>query len=242
MRLLWYNKLQDAVITVSSESTDISANFPKENLLVYALSIPFKSIQPSVQMTVTFNAVETINCLAFAGHNMNTFRYRTYDESDVLIVDVLINELLATEMLYVGSASIKKIVINMTADDYIQIGYLSIGEYYQMPNPLAYYEEAIIITNRVDTNLFGQVYGSDGVFLQTYSPDFVRVSNDRFKEIRAIVDEVRNYKSIFVDMTEDNHDYKKPLYATLDFERFDTSRYKAGVMEKTFQLAIREVK
>jgi hypothetical protein len=160
----------------------------------------------------------------------------------VLIVDVLINELLSTEMLYVDSASIKKIVINMTADDYIQIGYLSIGEYYQMPNPLAYYEEAIIITNRVDTNLFGQVYGSDGVFLQTYSPDFVRVSNDRFKEIRAIVDEVRNYKSIFVDMTEDNHDYKKPLYATLDFERFDTSRYKAGVMEKTFQLAIREVK
>lgn len=242
MRILWYNKLQDATITVSSESTEMSANFPKENMLVQALSIPFKSIQPSIEVTITFDSATVINAIAFAGHNLSTFRYRTYDESDALIVDNLITSLLSTEMLYSSTALVKKIILNMNASEYVQVGYLSIGEYYQMPSPLAYYEEAIDITNERNDNIFGQVYGSNGVMLQTYAPDFAYVSKEKLDEIVEIVNSARNFNSLFVDMTEDAHDFKLPLYATLNFASFSNSRYSRGIKTYGFKLNIQEAR
>lgn len=242
MRILWYNKIQTATITVTSESTFMSANFPKENILVNALSIPFKSIQPTAEMIITFDALTTINCIGLAGHNLTALRYRTYDKSDVLIDDVSVTSVRDTDVFYLDTELVKKIKLNMTSDVFVQIGYLSAGEYYAMPDPNAFYDENYEINNVRSTNAFGQVYGSDGAMLRRYEPNFTNVHVIQFKEIVAIIEATRNYKTLFVDMTESNHDYKEPLYATLDLTSVSSATYSRGFQRKTINLSILEAR
>jgi len=239
MRILYNNKLVDATITGTA-----SANFGLGNLLVPSLSIPFVATDQSVELTIVFDALTSVTCIAFSGHNLENFKYRLYDGADVLTEEVLLVQLDPTETIYPTVHTAKKLVLNLYAPvgSIASMGYLSIGEYLQMPNPNAYYDEQIILTNSREESVFGQVYGSDGVFLQTYAPDFSHVDLDKFNEVVNMLEQVRNFHPIFVDMTEFNHPYKKPLYATVSGSEFVNKRDTRGYQRRSFALAIREVK
>lgn len=239
MRVLYNNKLVDATITGTA-----NANFGLGNLLVSSLSIPYVATDQTVELTIVFDAVTPVTCIAFAGHNLENFKYRMYDASNVLTEEVLLVQLDPTEVIYPTVQTAKKIILNLYAPvgSTASMGHLSIGEYLQMPNPNAYYDEALVMTNEREESAFGQVYGSNGVFLQTYAPDFSHVELNKFNEIVAMCEQIRNFHPIFVDMTEHNHAYKKPLYATVTGSEFVNKRDTRGYQRRSFSLAIKEVR
>lgn len=238
MRVLYENKLKDANFTGNA-----NANFGLGNLLVPSLSIPFVGIDKTAEIVVTFDTEVPITCIAFAGHNLETFRYRLFDTSNTIVEDVLVVALNKSEMIYPVVKTAKKLVLNLSAYEgkIAQCGNLMVGEYLQMPNPAPYYDETLVMTNVRSETAFGQVYGSDGVFVQTYSPDFEHVELDKFNEVVTMCETVRNFHPVYVDMTELNHAYKKPLYATMSGSDFSNKRDTRGFQRRTFSLKIREV-
>ena len=239
MRLLYSNTLELAT-TITPSSQD--SHFNVGNLLVPSLSIPYRSVVTSPNIVIDFATSKTFDCIGLAGHNLETLRCRLLDGSDAVLLDTTFTELLSTDILYLGSvAGVRKVWLNFTTSaTYVEIGYLSMGEYYQMPRPTLLYDESLEITNEVEQTKFGQVYGTDGVVLQTYSPEFVNITMVQMAVIRSIINTVRNYKPLFVDMTEDAHDFKPPLYATLNMNIASMSRYARGVQRGVVALKIRE--
>jgi len=239
MRVLYSNKIVNATITGNA-----SANFGLANLLVSSLAIPFVGIDRTGEITITFDATETVNCIAFAGHNLESFRYRLYDELDAITEDVMLVTLESSEVIYPTVTTAKKIVINLASPTgtLITCGNLMIGEYLQMPNPAPYYDETLVSTNERSETTFGQVYGSEGVFLQTLAPDFEHVELDKYNAVKDMCEAIRNFRPVYVDMTELAHDYKLPLYATLSGSDFVNKRDTRGYQRRSFSLSIKEVR
>jgi len=243
MRVLYNNVATEAAITTTSENV----NFPLGNLFVPALSTPYRSLATPVDLYLTFDVEEAINCISLAGHNLTTLRYRVYDIGDNIVEDVSLLEVEPTAMIYLSQSTAKKIRLTMNSDEtYISIGALFTGMYYQMPYPIAYYDETIEMTNERFETAFGQVFGSDGEFLQTYSPEFVNITMAQFNAIKTMLQAVRNFVPLFVDMTEDAHEYKAPLYCTVSLDSIPNSRYvranKIDGQKRTISLKIREAK
>lgn len=238
MRVMYDNKLVGATITGGA-----SANFGLGNLLVPSLSIPFVGIDKTTELTVTFDVDTPVTCIAFAGHNLETFRYRLLDALDVILEDVLVVSLDKAEVIYPTVHSAKKVILNLSAysGSIAQCGNLMVGTYLQMPYPMPYYMETMVMTNVRSETAFGQVYGSDGVFVQTYAPNFENVKLDKFNEVVLMCAQIRNFYPVYVDMTELNHLYKVPLYATMSGSDFTNKRDTKGFQRRTFSLNIREV-
>lgn len=232
MRILYENKLKEASLVGTS-----ATNFGLGNMLISSLRIPYIANDASTQITIEFE--DKVNCIAIAGHNLNTLRYRLYKDDNIL-QEKLVVQLEKTEMLYFPLVEVDKIVLNMVSDDLVKVGYLSIGEFIQMPNPDAYYDEGMVITNKREENMFGQVYASRGVTLQTYKLNFSYVK--KIEKVRKMLETVRNYQPVFVDMTEDNRNYKKPLFATMNFTSFNYSRSPRNAYLNNFSLDIKEIK
>ncbi len=233
MRVLYDNLLKGATITGSS-----ATNFGLGNMLVHSLSIPYMANDNTAQIEIGVS--DTINCIAFAGHNLTSFRYRLY-KNEVIIKERLLVDLLKTDMLYFKETEVDKVIINIgTNKSNAKIGYLSIGKYVQMPNPDAYYDEDVFITNKREESVFGQVYGSRGVMMKGYKVRFSFIKE--IDEIMEAVEYVRNHRPLFVDMTEHNHEYKEPLYATLDLTNFSYNRSPRNRFLYNISLNIKELR
>jgi hypothetical protein len=246
MRILYDNTLLDA-LSIAPSSQD--SNFNVGNMLTPSLGIAYRSADiSSPHVTIIFSEAKSFNCIALAGHNLTSIRVRLYADSEDTIGEELADETftnpLSTDIMYMDTVEgVKKVLLSMvTSETYVEIGYMSMGLYFQMPRPNAFYDESMEITNNFEHTQFGQVYGTDGVLLQTYSPEFVNVTQIQMATVKAMINMVRNYKPVFVDMTEDAHDYKEPLYAVLDMMSASMSRYTRGVQRGTFALKIREAR
>jgi len=239
MNILYVNVLETATTIAPSSQ---NSHFNVGNMLVSSLRIPYRSVVTNPNIVIDFATAKTFDCIGLAGHNLATLRCRLLDASDAVLHDETFTDLLSTDILYLTSTSgVYKVWLNMTTlADYVEIGYMSMGEFYHMPRPTFEYDESLEITNEVEQTKFGQSYGTDGVVLQTYSPDFTNITRIQLAEIQTIVRTVRNYKPIFVDMTEDAHDFKPPLYATLNMTTASMSSYSHGVQRCVASLVIRE--
>lgn len=233
MRVLYDNLLKGATITGSS-----ATNFGLGNMLVHSLSIPYMANDNTAQIEIGVS--DTINCIALAGHNLTSLRYRLY-RKNVILKEKLLVELLPTDMFYFDNTEVDKIVLNIgTNKSNAKIGYLSIGKYIQMPNPDAYYDEDIFITNKREESVFGQVYGSRGVLLKGYKVKFSFIKE--IDNILKLVEDVRNYRPLFVDMTEHNHEYKQPLYCSINMSNFSYNRSPRNKFLYNVSLDIKELR
>lgn len=241
MRILYTNLFKDA-LTMTPSNQD--AHFALSNALMTSLSIPYRTSNTTTpNITIEWSADVTVDCVGIAGHNLATLEMTLYDSSDnVLLVDnFTLDE--GTNMLYFQKyTNIRKMYLDFTTNEsYAEIGYMACGEYFQMPDPNWGYSENLEILNETEQTKFGNIFGTDGEILQVYEPTFRFVPFIQMSIIRAMVREVRNYKPIFVDMLEDAHDVKEPLYAILNLTSFAMSRDMRGHEYGTFSLNITEV-
>ncbi len=238
MRILYKNKLETAALT----ATTVNVNFPLSNILSEQLATPFRATDNSVAITALWDSAVLVNAVGLAGHNIKTWTCRVYDGSGLL--DEKTSLALKTDTMYFDDLPAAKIEIALTGDDVIEVGRIIVGEHLQMPNPMAYYSEQLVISNERTDTQFGAVYGSDGVLLRQLSPSFVAVPHTKFVQIARMVNETRNCRALFVDMTEGNHTYKEPLYATLDMEGVgynrDSRLDKVTEQRYAFSLEIKE--
>lgn len=240
MRILYDNLLRNASSILPSNE---DAQYGVANLLVSSLSISYKTTNTSTpNITIEWATDVDINCIALAGANINSVIIILYDALDNILDTHEFDIEYSTDIKYFDVQSVRKVYLDFTSnDDYAEIGAMSIGKYLQMPNPLWGYSENFEITNKRETSLVGQVYGSDGSVLRTYSPSFRMVDYSTMNSIKNMVREVRNYKSFFVDMLEYAHDKKQPLYCSLNAASFDNANDQRGVEYASCALKIMEV-
>jgi hypothetical protein len=245
MRILYNNKL---AIADTIEATTEDYNFPLGNLLVNQLAMAYRATDITTDITVTFVTAQAINSVGIAGHNGHTvvIEYFTLSTDVVPVYTKTYENVLDTDMFYSSEHTIEKLIIRFESSEVVEVGSLFIGDYLQMPNPNAYYPENFVMTNERSAQKFGAVYGSDGELLRQLSPSFSYADNATYKAVISMVNAVRNYKTLFVDMTEDNHAYKEPVYGTLETTTFSTSRAThmntSTQSRHSFSLTILEVK
>ncbi len=240
MRILYDNLLRDASSIVPSNE---DVQYGVANLLISSLSISYKTTNTSTpNITIEWSADVGINCIALAGTNVSSLIIILYDALDNILDTHEFDLEYSTDIKYFDTQSVRKVYLDFTSsDDYTEIGAMSIGKYLQMPNPLWGYSEALEITNKRESNLIGQVYGSDGSVLRTYSPSFRMISFETMNYIRTMIREVRNYKPFFIDMLEYAHNKKQPLYGSLNAASFDNANDQRGVEYGSCSLKFMEV-
>lgn len=223
MRILYNNTLE---VADTIEATTEDYNFPLGNLMVNQLAMYYKATDITTDIIIGYAVPTVINCVGIAGHNANNVVVEYFELlSDVTpIYSKTYDDVLDTDMFYSDDYTAYKVIIHVESTEVVQVGSLFVGAYLQMPNPNAYYPENFVITNERSAQKFGSVYGSDGVFLRKLLPSFSYAENSVYKSVIEVVRHVRNYKTLFVDMTEDNHAYKEPVYGTLELTEFSTSR------------------
>lgn len=243
MRILHANKLESATLTATTENY----NYPLGNLLVNQLALSYRATDITVDVQAVFDSAQTVNAVGVAGHNATKIvvKYYTLSTDVAPVYEKTYNSPLDTDVLYSADYSVEKVIVRFESSEIAKVGALFVGEYYQMPNPTAYYPENYIITNNRTDTAFGAVYGSDGAMLREINPSFVVVETTQYKEILATVQSLRNFRSLFVDMNESNHAYKEPLYGTINMQNYNTSRDSRKttrtVFMHSFSLVIREV-
>lgn len=244
MRILHTNKLKDASLTATTEDY----NFPLGNILVNQLALAYKATDVTVDITAVFDVAKLISAVGVAGHNANeiTVRYYTLSTDVAPVHEAVYSSPLGTDVFYSVPYSVEKVVVRFECSEIVSVGSLFVGEYYQMPKPNAYYSEQYKITNeRTDTSS-GAVYGSDGAVLREIAPSFRVVDSTVVKYIASVVSELRNFRALFVDMAEDNHLYREPIYGTMNMESLsanrDSYRNTYSTFMHTFSLTITEVK
>ncbi len=238
MRILYKNKLETAALT----ATTLNGNFPLSNILSEQLATPFRATDNSVTITGVFDTPAVVNAIGIAGHNVTAWTCRLYDDTGLIAEQS--RTALKSDTMYFSDSPVTKVEIALSGADTVEVGRIIVGTYIQMPNPLAYYSEQLVVTNERTDTQFGAVYGSDGVLLRQLSPSFTAVPHTKFVQIATMMFDVRNCRGLFVDMTELNHVYKEPLYATLEMESVGYSRDsrldKATEQRYAFSLEIKE--
>lgn len=243
MRIIHANKLESATLTATTENY----NYPLGNLLVNQLALAYRATDITVDVQAVFDSAQTVNAVGVAGHNATKIvvKYYTLSTDVAPVYEKTYNAPLATECLYSVDYAVEKVVVRFESSAIINVGSLFVGEYYQMPNPTAYYPENYIITNTRTDTAFGAVYGSDGVMLREINPSFVVATTTQYKSVIDAVKSLRNYRALFVDMNESNHAYKEPLYGTINMQNYNTSRDARKATRTSFMhsfsLLIREV-
>jgi hypothetical protein len=243
MRILHTNKLESATLTATTENY----NYPLGNLLVNQLALAYRATDITVDVQAVFDTAQNINAVGVAGHNATKIvvKYYTLSTDVAPVYEKTYNSPLATDVLYSDDYSVEKVVVRFESSVTISVGAMFVGEYYQMPNPTAYYPENYVITNTRTDTAFGAVYGSDGVMLREINPSFIVVSTEQYKSVIGVVKSLRNYRCLFVDMNESNHAYKEPLYGTINMQNYNTSRDARKATRTSFMhsfsLLIREV-
>lgn len=225
MRILYNNTLE---VADTIEATTEDYNFPLGNLMVNQLAMSYRATDITADIIIGYTAPTVVNCVGIAGHNVNKVVVKYYelysDDESMPIYSKTYDDVLGTDMFYSDNYTAYKVIVHVESTEVVQVGSLFVGTYLQMPNPNAYYPENFMITNERSAQKFGSVYGSDGVFLRQLLPSFSYADNSVYKSVIEMVSHVRNYKTLFVDMTEDNHAYKEPVYGTLELTEFSTSR------------------
>jgi len=241
MRILYNNLLKDADTLITSS---VNYNYPVANVLINSSDITYRSVAISgVTMTFDYSASLTADCVAINNHNLSSLSIEFLLASVTQATEVIdVSD--DTVMAYFDSVEFDEIILTYaTASTYCEIGYLSIGEYLQMPNPNAYYNEGINDTSdRYDTK-YGQIYGSQGIILRSYEKmNFIIENITMYNNIVSMIRSSFNFKTLFIDINETDHTYKEPLYCTLIDKKYPTSRRDLGQVRYNFSLSFLEAK
>lgn len=210
----------------------INFRYPVSNILHGSVYIKWQSTSVNDTIRLQWTQDITVDSIALAGHNGKTVRVRLYEEGDdPPVEDLMFHDLLSTDIVYFSQVytTIRRatVLIDSKTSEQARCGYLSIGEYLQVDNPLINYNNAFSDTSLMDKS-HGFITGVEGVVLSSVNNlDLYDISRQDVNNIKAMYENVHTFRPLFVDITEYDHGAFEPIFCNLG-PSFNANRYARG--------------
>jgi hypothetical protein len=241
MRILFDNAARRSTIT----STNELANYPPENLVSQFLEERWQeqfNSPPSAIITIAFDDPEDLDSLFFGYSNIDGIYAVTNTgaradlaisddnegTSDFLddIVTSSGDEIAITDELYYENAGaiywsalqtgVTSVVIYVFGvANPLYLGGIGIGPSYKMPNPVGVITEGFLDQSPAAGSVFGQSLQTRIQALREESYNFTGIKRPVVKEIWAGYLSVGVGGKVWLDVTENNHNFKEPMYCQI---------------------------
>ena len=211
MKISYDNILKTATLTATNQSD----NNPVANIVHNYLELPYDAIENDTVITAEFTEDQSINHIAYGFHNLSLMHLYFFDALNNPIDDFSITVGPDEQIYYFPSTitGVGKIEIELTtAADTLYIGCIFMGIYLQMPNFSMALPTGIEIRDSVFQSGSGQSGGNRQRNLETQSPVFQNVDNDKKNEIKLYLKIVQRSIPHFIDFYPDAHEYFPIIY------------------------------
>ncbi len=226
MRLLHTNLFDLATLIASSENT----LYPVENLQHIHLVTKWRSTADTGQTIVCdMGSAVTITTVAITAHNFISgavvkIQGNATDSWGAPSVDETITYSagIMTKFFTGGSYRYWRFTFEDASnpDEYIEIGRLYLGTYYQVDKTFSKdFTEEKINTDNISFSKSGQVYGDEGIIIRRYALQFPYWANTAKQAIETIVDTLGKRTPLFLVMDEDNISKLPVLYCIIETDQ-----------------------
>lgn len=225
MRILW-----DNYIDVNSSWTSYSedANYPLSNLYDTRLSRVYRSnglasteyiqvgessIVPEYFAMLAHNVSSsaTISLIAGTSSGMSTASWtQTLTWSSYTLVSTI------TSTVSCSYYKLKVVGLSTATQSYIEIGFLYLGDYIEMPFMKPDQTIKDETTAKITISDGGQAYGDDGFSYRSPTINFPYLTNTERDNIRTMWASVKNYKPVILIIWPSASTIEKPMYCILD--------------------------
>jgi len=213
VRLLIDDLVRDATL-----STDVSsANYPVTNVQHRFLKRRYQPSDTDATITVTFDAVSSVDCFFYSYHNLTAIAVRLYNSGDSLLHTETISspESGAGAVYFTSVASVAYAEVDITSGASAYIGGIGLGEYLDIGRPLADFRERLIDNAAVSVSPAGQ---TQQVYVEPFGGDSYTVPNmsrDTLFDLREAVAAVGRANGMWIDPFYLNHSYRLPFYGRI---------------------------
>ena len=213
MRILF----DDLVRSATLSSTYESANYPAQNLAHVFVKKRYQATASPDTVTIAWAADQAINCIFYGFHNVTglVFTLKASGGSTLKTVTVSDPDEYGAEYFSVVSG-VRSVSIAVTGAAGMYVGKVSMGEYYQAPDPDDGFDEPLTDNTSVVRSPGGQTLATRSVPLLGLSVVFSGKTRSEWVEFRDLYRSISKGATIWVDFSEDDHSFMAPLYCAFN--------------------------
>lgn len=239
MKILWNNTATSATLTATTENSD----YPVENIQDIRTTKVFRSTDDAAERIV-FDGQATASYCVIVNHNLSSSATIKIEGNDT---DSWGSPSLSETMTYNSGMIIKSFteatynywsiyIDDNNSDGYIEIGFVFIGTYLQMPSM----KRDQNIPNNVDTyqqiGQGGHVFGGINYTYREFGVNFNYLTNTQRQNINTVFETVGNVTPIvllpWTDRTFEDYIYCIINQTALDFKRTGSQNYPFSLSVK----------
>lgn len=228
MRIIWDNKVMEATVTAYSSNPD----YPASNIQDMRLSRLWKSLETSggvdEYIQIDIGGDLTANYLSVVNHNFpstatltlkgcnadsnGAFDWSNPDQS----ISIPWREYLICQYFAVQTCERWRLYISVGGGLELEIGYMFLGQYLQMPYMKPDQEIEYETTSKQSVSDGGQVYGDIGYDFRNPTINFPYLTTAQKEEIIDMFAEVKNSQPIMLMIWANDFTTEPPLYCVID--------------------------
>ena len=250
MRILW-NSYIDENSSWTAYSED--ANYPVSNLYDTRLSRVYRSnglvsteyVQIGEASTVpeyfamvnhNISSSATISLVGGTSSGMSTASWtQTLTWSSYTLVSTITSTAVCTYY------KLKVVGLSTATQSYIEIGYLYLGDYLQLPFMKPSHSIKDETTAKITVSDGGQAYGDDGYNYRAPTIEFPYLTHTERASIRTMFASVKNYKPVVAVIWESNTSAELPMYSIIDQKNLEFKRTEDTNYPWSLSLQLREI-
>lgn len=234
MRVLYDNLIEDYS---SLTATNENASYPVGNVVNKSLHKKFQATTTTSTVTVEWAADQTVDCLAFAYHNITELTYTVKNSGGgTLETDTLTggSDIFDGDIIYLTSSysTVRSIEFAFTGSDPFYIGYIGAGIYLQMPGFSASVRHSRSQIDQRFKSFSGRLFGDNIGRLKGFSVTFASSNQSELDNVLTFYDAVSTVDPFIMDLYEAtrNTSFYYPFYAGINEFSDITKNGNEGVL------------
>jgi len=211
MRVLFDNLVLSGTLTTDTPSD----SYPVTNLSHQFLRRRYQIVTSPVTVTVTFDEDSTVNCFFYGYHTATSLTLRLYDSGDVLQKTVLVTspESGVGSEFFDDETAIAYAEIDIAGSNPLYLGGIGLGEYYELPRPLANFSEGLSDRSVTSSSPQGQSQFLHVAALKRRAYTFPSMTRTERNAVEALFVEHGVGRPMWIDAFYGNHTFEPPMYA-----------------------------
>jgi hypothetical protein len=210
--LLFDNLVDSATLT----SLNASLNYPVTNLQDPVLRKRYQSSTDSDTITITFDAVSSVQDFWYAWTNADSMELRLYDSGNVLLNTIVVSNPQDIDAHHLTSAvSAAYAELDVYGYGGVYVGGIGIGLGVDFPDPNNKWTEDYQDNSSVSQSTAGQSLQDYVEPLQVDAWVFRDIPRDEMNVYKELYKELGIGKPIWIDPFENDHSFREPIYASI---------------------------
>jgi hypothetical protein len=214
MKILFDGKIRTNASAVTMTNPD--DNYPASNLLDIVLAVRAQAVGANTVITITLDDDYDVSSFFYALHNLNTFSVEFKNSVGGSLGTVNVTNITSTGAEYFTTKSaVRSVELTLAAAaGNVYLGGFEVGEPLRIRN--MFNEWPLGLNDR------SRFRKSDGGYVTCDNITPLKIREFEFRELlkAEVEEELEQYiisgkKPVFIDPTEDNHDYMLPMYCTI---------------------------